>query len=134
MPCTTVVNQEFARGMNTSVRAGIAAVPSDAAGAVLMLADMPLVDVAMLRALVDRYGASSAPLVVSTYGDVIAPPILYGRTLFAELRALDDSAGGKRVVEEHRHEAVPLAWPVSALTDLDVPDDIELVRAAVEGA
>jgi CTP:molybdopterin cytidylyltransferase MocA len=54
--------------------------------------------------------------------------------LFAELRALDDATGGKRVVEEHRHEAARLAWPVSALTDLDVPADVERVRAAVEGA
>jgi molybdenum cofactor cytidylyltransferase len=134
MPCTTVVNEDFARGMNTSVKAGIAAVPGDAAGAVLMLADMPLVDTAMLRALVERYRASDAPLVVSTYGEVIAPPILYGRALFGELRALDADTSGKRVVNEHRHEAIQLQWPVSALTDLDVPEDVARVRAAVEGA
>src|SRR5438094_8398071 len=65
--CTPVVNAEFARGMNTSVRAGISAVPGDASGAVLMLADMPFVTAAMLRALVDKYRAGQAPLVVSTY-------------------------------------------------------------------
>jgi molybdenum cofactor cytidylyltransferase len=134
MPCTTVVNEDYARGMNTSVTTGIAAVPADAAGAVLMLADMPLVDTAMLCALVERYRASVAPLVVSVYGEVIAPPILYGRALFEELRALDSDTPGKRVVNEHRHEAVQLQWPVSALTDLDVPEDVERVRAAVEGA
>jgi molybdenum cofactor cytidylyltransferase len=133
MPCTAVLNERYAQGMNTSVRAGIAAVPPDAAGAVLMLADMPLVDTAMLSALVDRYRASDAPLVVSRYGEVVAPPILYGRALFAELRALDADACGKRVVNQHRHEAVELRWPVSALADLDVPEDIERVRAAVEG-
>jgi len=134
IPCTAVLNEEYAVGMNTSVKAGIAAVPPDAAGAVLILADMPLVDAAMLRALVDRYRASNAPLVVSRYGEVLAPPILYGRELFAELRALDAAACGKRVVKQHRHEAIELRWPVSALTDLDVPEDVERVRAAVKGA
>jgi molybdenum cofactor cytidylyltransferase len=131
-PCTTVLNPEYARGMNTSVSAGIAAVPGDAAGAVLMLADMPLVDSGMLRALVGRFQASGAPLVVSTYGDVLAPPILYGRALFPELSSLDPEGCGKRVVKKHRDEAVELSWPKSALSDLDVPEDVDRVRAQVE--
>lgn len=131
-PCTTVVNPDYARGMNTSVGAGVAAVPGDAAGAVLMLADMPLVDAGMLRALVERHRASGAPLVVSTYGDVLAPPILYGRALLPELSALDPEGCGKRVVKQHRGEAVELSWPPSALSDLDLPEDVERVRAQME--
>jgi molybdenum cofactor cytidylyltransferase len=131
-PCTTIVNRDYARGMNTSVSAGVAAIPGDAAGAVLMLADMPLVDAGMLRALVERYRDSAAPLVISTYGDVLAPPILYGRALFPELRALDAEGCGKRVVKLHRGEAVELSWPASALSDLDVPEDVERVRAQME--
>src|SRR5438270_4865472 len=130
--CTTLVNPEYARGMNTSVGAGVAAVPGDAIGAVLMLADMPLVDAGMLRALIERHRESSAPLVVSTYGDVLAPPILYGRALFPELSALDPEGCGKRVVKQHRGEAVELSWPPSALSDLDVPEDVERVRAQME--
>ena len=130
--CTTVLNPEYARGMNTSVGAGVGAVPGDAAGVVLMLADMPLVDVEMLRALVERYRDSRAPLVISTYGEVLAPPILYGRALFPELRALDAEGCGKRVVKLHRGEAIELSWPASALSDLDVPEDVERVRAQME--
>jgi molybdenum cofactor cytidylyltransferase len=131
--CTPVVNAEFARGMNTSVRAGISAVPEDALGAVLMLADMPFVTAAMLRALVERYRAAEAPLVVSTYGEVLAPPILYGRPLFGELRALDGDGCGKQVVKAHRAEAIEVEWPPSSLTDLDVPEDLERVRTRIEG-
>jgi molybdenum cofactor cytidylyltransferase len=131
--CTPVLNQEYASGMNTSVRAGISAVPADASGAVLMLADMPFVTAGMLRSLVDRYRADEAPLVVSTYGEVLAPPILYGRPLFGELRALDGDGCGKRVVKAHRSEAVEMAWPASALADLDVPADLDRVRTRIEG-
>jgi len=131
--CTPVVNAEFARGMNSSVRAGISAVPEDASGAVLMLADMPFVTAAMLRALVDRYRAAETPLVVSTYGEVLAPPILYGRPLFGELRTLDGDGCGKRVVKAHRSEAIEMQWPPSALTDLDFPEDLERVRTGIEG-
>ncbi|HEX9604008.1 MAG TPA: nucleotidyltransferase family protein [Myxococcales bacterium] len=133
LSCTPVLNQEYASGMNTSVRAGISAVPADATGAVLMLADMPFVTAGMLRSLVDRYRAGEEPLVVSTYGEVLAPPILYGRPLFGELRALDGDGCGKRVVKAHRAEAIEVEWPPSALTDLDVPDDLERVRTWIEG-
>ena len=133
LPCTPVINEEYARGMNTSVRAGISAVPDDASGAVVMLADMPFVTAGMVRGLVERYRSSETPLVVSTYGDVLAPPILYGRALFPELRALDGDGCGKRVVKAHREEAVEVAWDPVALADLDVPEDVERVRTRMEG-
>jgi molybdenum cofactor cytidylyltransferase len=131
--CTPVLNAEFARGMNTSLRAGISAVPDDASGAVLMLADMPFVTAAMVRALVERYRASEGPLVASVYGEVLAPPILYGRPLFRELRALAGDGCGKQVVKAHRAEAIEVRWPASALTDLDVPEDLDRVRSRIEG-
>jgi molybdenum cofactor cytidylyltransferase len=133
LACTPVLNQDYATGMNTSVRAGVSAVPADASGAVLMLADMPFVTAGMLRTLVERYRSAEAPLVVSTYGEVLAPPILYGRPLFGELRALDGDGCGKRVVKGHRAEAIEMAWPPAALADLDVPEDLDRVRTRIEG-
>ena len=133
IPCTPLVNRQYAQGMNTSVSAGIAAVPGDATGAVVMLADMPFVSAAMVRAVVERFRAGDAPLVVSTYGNVLAPPILYGRLLFDELRSLDGDGCGKRVVKAHRAEAVELQWPPAALSDLDVPEDVDRARARIEG-
>ena len=133
LTCIPVINEEYARGMNTSVRAGISAVPDDSSGAVVMLADMPFVTAGMLRTLVERYRSSETPVVASTYGDVLAPPILYGRALFPELRALDGDGCGKRVVKAHHAEAVEVAWDPAALADLDVPDDVERVRTRIEG-
>ena len=131
--CTQVFNGDYATGINTSLRTGITAVPGDAAGAVVMLADMPFVTAEMVRELVDRWRKSQAPLAVSIYGEVLAPPMLYGASLFAELRALEGEGCGKRVVKRHRAEALELSWPARALTDLDVPDDVARVRAQLEG-
>lgn len=128
-----VLNPDHAHGMNTSLRAGIAAA-GDADAALVLLADMPLVTAQMLRALVDAFRQKRAPLVVSTYGEVVAPPILYGRALFAELLALPDDACGKRVVKQHRAEAIELAWPSSVLADLDHPEDVERVKAHLEAS
>jgi molybdenum cofactor cytidylyltransferase len=121
-----VVNPEHARGMETSLRAGLAALPADAPAAVVLLADMPLVMSAMLAALVERFRATAAPLVLSQYGEAIAPPHLYARSLFAELT---EAGSGKPVIDRHRREAEVLTWPPEALADLDVPADRERIEA-----
>jgi molybdenum cofactor cytidylyltransferase len=134
LPCLPVLNPEYATGMNTSLRAGISALPQDVAGAVVLLGDMPLVDAAMVRALVAAFGRSGAPLAISTFGEVVAPPILYGRELFPELRALEAQACGKSVVKRHRAGATEVPWPAEILTDLDSPADVQRVRARLEAA
>jgi molybdenum cofactor cytidylyltransferase len=135
LSCIPLLNTEYLRGMNTSLRAGIRALPEDAEAAVVLLGDMPLVDARMVRSLVESFrGSPGRPLVISTYGGVVAPPILYARAVFPELRALDADACGKQVVKRHRTEAIELAWPSEALTDLDEPADLERVRSRLEAA
>lgn len=114
--CTPLFNPDYAQGIDTSLHAGIAAVEGDAA--VVMLADMPLVSAQMIGAVVARWRGE--PLVVSRYGEVVAPPILYSRALFGELRA----SAGKQVVNRHRGEAAEVAQPEEALLDLDAPADL----------
>lgn len=120
-----VVNAEHAGGIHTSRRAGLDAVPPEAGAAIVLLADMPFVTEEMLAALVARYRESGAPLVVSEYAGEQAPPTLYDRSLFAELSGGEGC--GKRVIRAHSGEAVTLAWPAAALTDLDRPEDYERV-------
>ncbi len=128
LDCRAVVNADHARGMNTSLGAGIGAVPAEAVAAVVALADMPLVTAEMLAELVRRYRASWAPLVVSDYGGTLAPPVLYDRALFRELQGLEGDGCGRRAVQRHRGEALAVLWPAAALADLDEPADYERVR------
>ena len=129
-----VFNAEYERGVNSSLRAGIHAVSeTPARAAVVMLADMPFVTPAMIAMLIEKYRGGDAPLVISDYEGVNAPPMLYDRSLFEELAMPDGHGCGKQVVKRHRHEAESASWPVEALTDLDAPEDYERVKAAMEG-
>ena len=84
----------------------------------------------MIEAVTARYRATRSPLVVSHYGDdVDAPPILYDRSLFAELLAIPADRCAKQVVRRHRGEAAVVSWPAQALRDVDLPEDYEVVRA-----
>jgi molybdenum cofactor cytidylyltransferase len=127
LPCETVVNPDHARGAGTSVHTGVRHVATEASAVVIVLADMPFVTAAMIAGLVDRYRATHAPVVVSRYGNVQAPPTLYDRALFAELLAIDDDRGGKQVVLRHQAEAEAVAWPENALQDIDSPADYDRI-------
>jgi molybdenum cofactor cytidylyltransferase len=131
LPCLRVLNPDYAQGIQTSLRAGLAAVPASAAAAVVVLADMPLVDAGMIATLLRRYAATGASLIVSRYDGVNAPPTLYDRSLFAELIAMRGEGCGKQVVNRHRDDALAVDWPAATLTDLDVPEDVERLRALV---
>jgi molybdenum cofactor cytidylyltransferase len=133
LPCRVVVNPDYEQGINSSLKTGVSAVPAEAQGAVVMLADMPFVTPEMLAGLIARYRSSAAPLVISDYEGVNAPPMLYDRSLFGELLAMTGEGCGRQVVKRHRDEAEVLAWPAAALTDLDVPEDYTRVRSGQGG-
>ncbi len=124
-------NAAFDKGINGSVQLGIAHVPAQAPAAIVVLADMPLVTGDMIAAVVERYRETGAPLVISEYDGVRAPPTLYDRSLFAEFTDAEGEGCGKRVVKRHREEAAAVKWPGTALADLDVPQDYERVKALV---
>jgi molybdenum cofactor cytidylyltransferase len=130
---TAVLNPHYEAGVNSSLRAGIRAVTAtEARAAVVILADMPFVTAEMIGRLIEEYRGGTAPLVVSDYQGVNAPPVLYDRSLFSELEVSEGQGCGKHVVKRHRHEARSVTWPAEALADLDVPEDLERIKTAVE--
>jgi len=127
LPCDLVVNEDFTGPTSGSLHLGLGRLPDATEGAVIVLGDMVEVTDSMIRALVDAARATPAPLVVSRYGDVTAPPLLFRRSLFPELLAWTGEGCGKAVVQRHRQEAVFLDWPVAALVDVDTPEEFEKV-------
>ena len=124
LPCGVAINEEYAKGIASSLRAGVAALPPECGAAVVFLADMPGVTSEMLAELMRHYALSGARLVASQYGEVKAPPVLYDASLFPELAAGSDDRGAWRVVRRHLDEAVVLVWPEERLADLDRPEDL----------
>ena len=117
---------DHAAGQHTSFRAGIGAVPEEADAAVVLLADMPRVTAEMLATLVARYRETKAPLVVSEYGGVNAPP---GPSSTARSSPRSGRCGasgcGRQLTRlRHRDEALVVEWPAERLADVDAPADL----------
>ena len=123
LPVRVVLNVDYERGMNTSLAAGVGAVPKEAAAVVVLLADMPFVTGDMIARVLETYQQTRSPLVASDYEGVHAPPTLYARQLFPELGGTEGDGCGKRVVKQHAAEAVKVLWPADRLADVDREED-----------
>ena len=124
-----VVNDAYRSGQLSSVLRGLNAVDRPGVRAMLMtLVDVPLVSPETIRAVVDRYRATHAPIVRPVRGDEHGHPVLVDRSLFSVLRSADPAAGAKPIIRAH----VSLAGDVSvtdagAFLDIDTPEIYERV-------
>ncbi|MGQ3354289.1 MAG: NTP transferase domain-containing protein [Phreatobacter sp.] len=99
LPVRFVHNADFAEGLSTSLRSGIAALGEDIDGAVVLLGDMPRIS----SGLVGRLAAAFAPaegrhIVVPVAGGRRGNPVLWGRRFFAELLKVSGDQGGRAVL------------------------------------
>lgn len=131
--CEVAVNPDFAGPTSGSLHKGLERLGPQVEAAVVILADMVLVSDHMLAKLVTRAVQTTAPLVVSRYGEITAPPLLFRRALFGELMAWTGEGCGKAVVQRHRDEVLFIDWPSTLLTDVDTPDDLRAAEALLGG-
>src|SRR6266516_5734898 len=123
LPLEFAVSPDYTGPTSGSLHQGLNALGPDVDAVVVMLGDMVRVSAETVAMLVAAARGTEAPLVVSRYGDVTAPPLLFRRALFGELLAWSGEGCGKTVVQRHRDEAVYLDWPAQALADVDTPED-----------
>lgn len=120
---TIVENSDYSGPMSGSMHAALRALPDDVDAVVVVLGDMVHVTADMIGAVLAAGVESTAPLVVSRYGDVTAPPILFKRALFEELLAWHGEGCGKPVVRAHIVNAEVRSWPAAFLADVDTVED-----------
>ncbi len=131
-----VHNPGFAEGLSTSLKAGLAAVPDEADGAVVCLGDMPQVRADLIDRLIGAFDpAHGALVVVPTIAGKRGNPVVWARRFFPELMALEGDVGARHLIGRYPEAVTEV--PVSddaALTDVDTPEALVRVRAELEGA
>lgn len=131
LPCRLVHNPDYALGMSTSLRCGVAALAPDVEAAVICLGDQPLVGPAVLDALVGALAGGPATIAQPVYDGTRGNPVAFRRAHFAALLATTGDQGGRAVLAAHP-EAVALVPVADARAGLDVDTwaDYERVRGA----
>ncbi|MGA9136403.1 MAG: NTP transferase domain-containing protein, partial [Methylovirgula sp.] len=113
----------FEMAMSRSLKAGLAAIPPSAPGALILLADMPWISASLIDRLIDAFETSAHPdAVVPVHAGQRGNPVLLGRNLFKAVRGLEGDDGAGRILGTG---VVELAVEDAAVTiDVDTSDDL----------
>jgi molybdenum cofactor cytidylyltransferase len=134
LPVRLVHNPDFADGLATSVKTGIAAVPAAADGAVICLGDMPQVDAALINRLIDAFAPEQGALaVIPTINGQRGNPVLWSRRFFPDLMAIEGDTGARNLIGRYGEAVIEV--PVTgeaALTDIDTQEALAGLKAEVE--
>lgn len=128
LPVELVHNPDYAQGMATSLRAGVAHV-EHADAAVICLGDMPRVTARHIDRLIDAFDPTAAPIVVPTHERKRGNPVLWARRFFPEIEDLRGDVGARALLERHAEAVHLLAIDEPGiLLDVDTPEALQLLR------
>ncbi|HEY9390202.1 MAG TPA: nucleotidyltransferase family protein [Mycobacteriales bacterium] len=133
---TTVCNPLWSTGMGSSLRAGLAALPSDVDAVVVALAAQPLVGAGTVARLVSA-GRAGALAAVASYAGRPRNPVLFARSVFEDVAAsVTGDRGARDWLRSHPDLVVPVPCDdVGDPTDVDTPADLaRLVDSHAERA
>ncbi|MEV4612799.1 nucleotidyltransferase family protein [Kitasatospora sp. NPDC049258] len=123
--CLPVDNPDWATGMGSSLRAGLAALPPGASAVLVLLVDTPGVTPAAVARLLAAH-AAGAELAAAGYGGRRGHPVLIGAPFFAEaLAGAVGDAGARALLAAHPAELrLVECGDVATPEDLDTPADL----------
>lgn len=126
-PVGLVHNERFAEGLSSSLRTGLAAVPEDCDGAMILLGDMPDIT----PALIDRLIANFHPgaICVAATGERRGHPVLWARRFFGELMGLTGDKGARDIIQAHDSQVLEIqAGDDAPFTDIDTLEALAAYR------
>ncbi len=130
LPVERVRNPDFADGLSTSLKRGLAALPADLDGAVVALGDMPLVSGRHLDRLIAAFNPlEGRAIIVPTRHGKRGNPVLWARRFFSEMAQIAGDVGARHLIGEHAELVAEIEMDDDAiLTDIDTPEALEALR------
>jgi molybdenum cofactor cytidylyltransferase len=121
---------EWERGQLSSLLAGLDAVDDPLLeGALVTLVDVPLVQAETVAAVIAEWRRTRAPIVRPAHGGRHGHPVIFDRSVFADLRAADPTVGAKAVFATHAARIVNVeVHDPGAFTDMDTPGEYEQIQ------
>jgi molybdenum cofactor cytidylyltransferase len=123
-PVHLVANPDYADGLSTSLKAGLAAVRDDVEGVLVGLGDMPRVRGAQIDRLIAAFNPlEGRAIVVPTVRGKRGNPVLFATRFVPEMRLITGDVGARHLIGEHDDEVVEIEMEDDApLLDIDTPE------------
>lgn len=130
-----VPNPDWALGMGTSLRAGVAAAPADVDAFLVALADMPGVSTALVASLIARWAAARDHVVLPVHRGHRGHPVILPARFRDALLSLHGDVGAREILRANADavDEIPVDDP-GVLFDVDTAHDLPWSGAGAPGA
>ena len=121
-----VVNDEYQKGMLTSVKTGLAMLGPNTDAVLIALVDQPMIKTALINKLIEAYGDGSKGIIIPTYQGKHGHPVIVSTNYVEEIMQLDeaDPAGLKAFINAHKDDWLEVPVEASAvIEDMDTPEE-----------
>ncbi|MEI9886795.1 MAG: molybdopterin-binding/glycosyltransferase family 2 protein [Rhizomicrobium sp.] len=127
-----VDNPDFSKGLSTSLKHGLKALPDDCDGVLILLGDMPDVNATLLDRLIAAFDpAEDRAICVATRHGRRGNPVLWARRFFPEMLALEGDVGARHLIGQYAELVCEVeADDDGPLTDIDTPQMLAEHEAA----
>lgn len=117
-------NPDFAEGLSTSLKAGLAALDETVDAVVVLLGDMPRISSALVRRLADTFAPEDGRHIVVPVADGRrGNPVLWGRRFFPELLRVTGDQGGRAILAASPEAIAEVPADLDDVhLDLDTPE------------
>lgn len=124
VPIQSVVNDQWSKGMGTSIQTGLRALEHrpEVTGAILALADQPYITAEFYRLLVEQHALTGKSIVAASYAGTVGVPVYFSRGSFPLLMALTAEQGCKGVILGNAADCLRIDCPEAEI-DIDTPED-----------
>lgn len=117
-------NSDWQLGMGTSIAKGVREIEknNEKTAVLVMLSDQPLLGHEHLNLLLNEYEKGTKPIVCTKYGEKLGVPAIFGRSLFLDLKLLNNDFGARHIIKKHG-QSVAFVKPEQKVTDIDTFDE-----------
>ena len=124
---TIIINEEYKKGLSTSLKKGVSALPEECDAAIIILGDMPKITSDLINSLIKNFDPKNNKYIAApTYNGKRGNPILVGRKYFPDILNLKGDKGAKNILDKNSKyiNNVPQKDSFS-LIDIDTQKDYE---------
>ncbi len=126
-----VYNADYAEGISSSLKRGLAALPETIDGALICLGDMPLLSAAEIDRLIAAFNPTEGrSIIVPTRRGKRGNPVLWARRFFAEMQEIAGDVGARHLIGAYPEQVAEVEMAgEGVLLDIDTPEALSAFLA-----
>jgi molybdenum cofactor cytidylyltransferase len=119
-----IYNPDFADGISTSLKRGLAVLPDDIGGVLICLGDMPLLATDEIDRLVSAFNPTEGrAIIVPTRRGKRGNPVLWGKRFFPEMQEIAGDVGARHLIGAYPEAVAEIEMDGEGVVlDIDTPE------------